>query len=67
MTEIHDATPAWAKLDWAHGEIDRLRNEVDRRDVLLRWIAANMPRTLELCPYKLGELREASNQESGPK
>lgn len=60
MPEIHDATPAWAKLDWANQEIDRLRNEVDRRDVVLRWIADNAPGTLELCPYKLAELRPAS-------
>lgn len=53
--EIHDATPDWAKLDWANGEIDRLHNEVSRRDAVLHWIAKNMPGTLELCPYKLAD------------
>lgn len=30
MSEIRDATPCWAKLQWADGEISRLRGEVAR-------------------------------------
>ena len=39
----------------AQAELERLRNEVSRRDVVLDWIRTNVPQTLELCPYKLGE------------
>ena len=67
MTEIRDATPDWAKLEWANGEIERLKHEVSRRDVVLRWLQANTPRALELCPFKLGgEYRTTSNQDDAP-
>lgn len=53
MTEIHDATPCWAKLEWANERIARLEDEVSRRDAVLDWLAANNPVALELCPYKV--------------
>lgn len=33
--------------------VERLNAEVARRDAVLDWIAKNMPRALELCPYKV--------------
>ncbi len=51
--EVRDATPCWAKLDWANGESDRLRDEVSRRDVVLDWLEKNYPQALELCPFKV--------------
>lgn len=56
-----DATPPPGEwTDWFLSEIaereafiDRLRNEVSRRDAVLDWITDNAPQTLVLCPYKL--------------
>jgi len=53
MTEIRDATPCWAKLEWANERIAQLQNEVSRRDAVLDWLSANTPNALDLCPYKL--------------
>jgi hypothetical protein len=44
--------PFLPPFDWA-AAYDRMSDEVKRRDLVLDWLAANAPRTLELCPYKL--------------
>jgi len=51
--DVVDATPCWAKLEWANEQITHLENEVSRRDVVLDWLEANAPQTLALCPYKV--------------
>lgn len=50
---IVDATPCWAKLEWANEQIARLENEVSRRGTVLNWLAENTPQALELCPFKV--------------
>lgn len=60
-TALQDATPPageWAEFFLASikerdEEIAALRNEVNRRDGALIWLAENMPRALDLCPIKV--------------
>lgn len=60
MSEIRDATPPpgeWtdfflAEIADRDGIIERLAGNVARKLVILEWIKNNVPKALELCPYK---------------
>lgn len=42
-----------AELVSLRERLDQAEAEIDRRDGVLEWLRENMPRALELCPYKL--------------